>query len=189
MIPRPARRRPADVRASVSIHRSEDPWVHVSGQRARGRSGSRSRACSSFPWSRSRRWVIRAHEFVEGQMAGPDAGPVVRLYALTQGRTRPAGESPLDLIDVVMATNTEATAGRRPGPDHRRMLNLCRRPVPVADLASQTDLPIGVVRVLLGDLSQHGLIRGYRPAERGSANASVYLGKGLMGYMHSDRAR
>ncbi len=110
-----------------------------------------------------------------------DAGPVVRLYALTQGRTRPAGESPLDLIDVVMATNTEATDGRRPGPEHRRMLNLCRRPVPVADLASQTDLPIGVVRVLLGDLSQHGLIRVYRPAERGSANDERLLRKVLDG--------
>ena len=110
-----------------------------------------------------------------------DAGPVVRLYALTQGRTRPAGESSLDLIDVVMATNLEATDGFRPGPEHRRMLRLCHRPVPIADLASETDLPIGVVRVLLGDLSEHGLIRVYKPAERGSTNDERLLRKVLDG--------
>jgi DNA-binding IclR family transcriptional regulator len=39
------------------------------------------------------------------------------------------------------------------------MLSLCRNPVPVADLASEIDLPIGVVRVLLGDLVSAGLVR------------------------------
>jgi Protein of unknown function (DUF742) len=110
-----------------------------------------------------------------------DAGPVVRLYALTQGRTRPSGESLLDLIDVVLATNLEAATGFRPGPEHRRLLGLCYRPVPVVDLASETDLPIGVVRVLLGDLSQHGLIRVYKPTERGSTNNERLLRKVLDG--------
>ena len=110
-----------------------------------------------------------------------DAGPVVRLYALTQGRTRPSGQSPLDLIDVVLATNMETAGGFRSGPEHRKLLRLCHRPIPVADLASETDLPIGVVRVLLGDLSQHGLIRVYKPTERGSVNNERLLRKVLDG--------
>ncbi len=110
-----------------------------------------------------------------------DAGPVVRLYALTRGRTRPSGESPLDLIDVVMATDLEPRSGFRPGPEHRKLLRLCDRPVPIADMASETDLPIGVVRVLLGDLSEHGLIRVYKPAQRGSANDERLLRKVLDG--------
>jgi Protein of unknown function (DUF742) len=110
-----------------------------------------------------------------------DAGPVVRLYALTQGRTRPAGESSLDLVDVVVATDLQAVDRFRPGPEHRRMLILCRRPVTVADLASEIDLPIGVARVLLGDLSLHGLIRVYRLAQRGSATDELLLRKVLDG--------
>jgi Protein of unknown function (DUF742) len=110
-----------------------------------------------------------------------DAGPVVRLYALTQGRTRPAGKSSLDLIDVVVAANPGTAGGLRPGPEHRKLLRLSHRPVPVVDLASETGLPIGVVRVLLGDLSQHGLIRVYTPAERGSANDERLLRKVLDG--------
>jgi Protein of unknown function (DUF742) len=110
-----------------------------------------------------------------------DAGPVVRLYALTQGRTRPSGESRLDLIDVVVATNHQATDSFRPTPEHRRMLGMCRRPVSVADLASETGLPIGVARVLLGDLSQHGLIGVYKPAERGSTDDERLLRKVLDG--------
>jgi hypothetical protein len=36
---------------------------------------------------------------------------------------------------------------------------MCRRPTPIADLTSEIDLPLGVVRVLLGDLTSEGLVR------------------------------
>jgi hypothetical protein len=50
-------------------------------------------------------------------------------------------------------------------PEHRRLLGLCRRPVTVADVASTTALPLGVVRVLLADLIMQGRItaRAGRP--------------------------
>lgn len=95
------------------------------------------------------------------------AGPVVRPYALTGGRTAPAGGKVLDLIAVVAATR-QAT-GDRDGlsPEHRRILRLCQRPVTVADVASDTALPVGVVRVLLSDLTQEGwvIVLPQRPAE------------------------
>jgi hypothetical protein len=89
-----------------------------------------------------------------------DYGPVVRPYALTGGRTEPANGRLLDLIAVVVA-------GRHPagsddladlGPEHRRILRLCQEPVTVADVASDTSLPLGVVRVLLADLLLQGRI-------------------------------
>jgi hypothetical protein len=110
-----------------------------------------------------------------------EAGPVVRLYALTQGRTRSAVETSFDLIDVVVATDTPGADIFRPGPEHRRILLLCRRPIPVADVASEIDLPLGVVRVLLGDLCYQGLIRVYRPAPRGSITDEQLLRKVLDG--------
>ncbi|GAA2601390.1 DUF742 domain-containing protein [Actinomadura fulvescens] len=86
-----------------------------------------------------------------------EAGPVVRPYAMVRGRTRPRGEG-FDLIAVVAAT------GERPGdrlryrPEHARLLRRCADPVSVVDLASEIALPLGVVRVLLGDLRDQGLV-------------------------------
>ena len=89
-----------------------------------------------------------------------EAGPVVRPYAVTKGRTVPAAGTSLGLIDVVVAAiDPQAPAGVRLGPEHRQILARCRRPITVVNLASDIDLPVGVVRVLLSDLSQHGIIR------------------------------
>jgi hypothetical protein len=88
-----------------------------------------------------------------------DAGPVVRPYAVTKGRTIPAGDRPFGLIDVVVATGEPPADAFRPGPEHRQLLRLCDRPVTVVDLAGDIDLPLGVVRVLLSDLSSHGMIK------------------------------
>jgi hypothetical protein len=95
-----------------------------------------------------------------------EAGPVVRPYALTRGRTAPAGETSFGLIDVVTATGLPPLEAIRLTPEHRRIMSLCHRPVPVVDLASDMDLPIGVVRVLLGDLTAAGLLT-IRTALRG----------------------
>jgi len=89
-----------------------------------------------------------------------DAGPVVRPYALTGGRTEPADGEVLDLIAIVVATGKAASANDPVAlsPEHRKILGLCRDPVTVADLASDTALPLGVVRVLLADLIVLGQI-------------------------------
>jgi hypothetical protein len=88
-----------------------------------------------------------------------EAGPVVRPYAVTKGRTLSASSAAFGLIDVVVATGERPPEYFRPGPEHRRILGICRRPVPVVDLTSEIDLPLGVVRVLLGDLTGEGLLR------------------------------
>ncbi|MFJ6213435.1 DUF742 domain-containing protein [Streptomyces sp. NPDC092296] len=99
-----------------------------------------------------------------------DAGPVVRPYAMTRGRTRPAGAGFFDLISVVAAVDP-AEAARPEGepeplldPEHHAIVAMCRRePLTVAEVGSATDLALGVVRVLLGDLDEAGLIRVTRP--------------------------
>ena len=87
-----------------------------------------------------------------------EAGPVVRPYAVTKGRTLPSGGASFGLIDVVIATSERQPEQLRLGPEHRRILSLCRRPTPIVDLTSEIDLPLGVVRVLLGDLISEGLV-------------------------------
>ena len=43
------------------------------------------------------------------------------------------------------------------------MLRLCRLPASVADLAADLDLPLGVVRILLGDLRERSLVTIHHP--------------------------
>ena len=101
------------------------------------------------------------------------AGPVVRPYALTRGRTQPPGAD-LGLIDMVAAYATQDAGARRGlGPEHRRLIDLCRSPVTVADLASEVDLPLGVVRVLLGDLRERGQVSVVRSASQPTPEESV----------------
>ena len=53
------------------------------------------------------------------------------------------------------------------GPEHLRLLRFCRSPVSVADLATELDLPLGVVRILIADLRDHGLVSVRQPAASG----------------------
>ncbi|PBC76683.1 uncharacterized protein DUF742 [Streptomyces sp. TLI_235] len=96
-----------------------------------------------------------------------DAGPVVRLFSVTRGRAaRPVDEGLFDLISLVRATDAEGRADDAPALDatHHALLALCRdEPLSVAELGSYCDLPVGIVRVLLGDLNDAGLITVTRP--------------------------
>lgn len=95
-----------------------------------------------------------------------EAGPVVRPYAMTRGRTRPAGET-FDLIAIVVATDAASPQRSWLGPEHQRLLELCQRPTPIADVASDIDLPLGVVRVLLGDLRDEEMVQILEPEPTG----------------------
>jgi hypothetical protein len=44
------------------------------------------------------------------------------------------------------------------GPEHFSVLQLVQAPTTVVDIASDVDLPLGVVRILLGDLRELGLV-------------------------------
>jgi hypothetical protein len=75
----------------------------------------------------------------------------------------PAPDSYIGLIDIVIAEpHARLPDGARLNPEHRRLLGLCRHPVTVVDLASDANLPVGVVRVLLSDLAQWGPVRVVR---------------------------
>ncbi|MER6440116.1 MULTISPECIES: DUF742 domain-containing protein [unclassified Streptomyces] len=96
-----------------------------------------------------------------------EAGPLVRPYAMTGGRTQagPTGAH-FDLIALVTLVTDAADADDDSllGPEHRHLIDLCRTETQsVAELAADTDLPVGVVRVLLGDLLERGRITVSRP--------------------------
>ncbi|MFW6090741.1 MAG: DUF742 domain-containing protein [Actinomycetota bacterium] len=86
-----------------------------------------------------------------------EAGPLVRMFAMTAGRSKSTSEK-FDLMAVVQASPSAADGPTLP-PEQQRILRLCeQQPSTVADIASESGLPVGVVRVLLRDLLEMGLI-------------------------------
>ena len=78
-------------------------------------------------------------------------GAVVRPFYLTRGRTR--GRLALDAL---VCRSSVGTVGEVLEAEHGHILELCREPLAVAELAGRLRLPLGVVRVLLDDLVDAG---------------------------------
>lgn len=97
------------------------------------------------------------------QWVDEDAGPVVRPYALTRGRTRPVGES-FDLLALVCAVRGVPVDHSQLDPEQLILLGRCRLPTPTVDLAADLDLPLGVIRILISDLRERGLVTIHGPA-------------------------
>ncbi|MFF4508584.1 DUF742 domain-containing protein [Streptomyces sp. NPDC001401] len=86
-----------------------------------------------------------------------ETGAMVRPYTVTRGRTRPSDRHRIDLMSQVTAVHGEMPPGDHMGA---ALLALVRHgPRPVVELAADADLPLTVVRVLLGDLAEAGLVR------------------------------
>jgi hypothetical protein len=91
---------------------------------------------------------------------GPvDSGGPDRLYTVTGGRAAAPG-SAFDLMTLV-AGESEPVRGMQ--SEHARILRLCRHPVAVVELSARLGLPVGVVKILLGDLLAEGRISARHP--------------------------
>jgi hypothetical protein len=99
-----------------------------------------------------------------------DPGPFLRPYAMTEGRTE---RSDLAIEDLV-----GAAAAAEPPPwlslEHRSIALACRETLSVAELAARVDLPLGVTRVLVGDLADYGVVTVHRaPSHAGGPNVAL----------------
>lgn len=88
---------------------------------------------------------------------------MVRPFALTGGRAH-IGQASFDLLAHVVATETAADLIPTLPPEQRAILRRASQPASIAEIASHVDLPLGVVRVLLGDLLTRHAIAVHAPA-------------------------
>lgn len=91
-----------------------------------------------------------------------DAGPLVRPYTLTRGRTR----STDDLTLITLVTTVDPAPDSRDAalqPEHDEILRLCRHPQAVAEIAALIGLPVSVSRILIGDLVEAGRVTTRAP--------------------------
>lgn len=110
-----------------------------------------------------------------------DQGPLdeetaaVRPYALTGGRTKASYalelETLVSLKDVVAA---RMDAGVPMQFEHRQVVEECRTPRSVAEIAALLRVPVGVARVLISDAADAGLITVHKTAS-GADNAEAHL--------------
>ncbi|GGO25579.1 hypothetical protein GCM10010116_51320 [Microbispora rosea subsp. aerata] len=112
------------------------------------------------------------------QWLDEEAGPVVPAYALTRGRVRPSSKD-IDLVAIVTATGGPTPVSL--GPEQWMILSLCARPASLADIAAAIDLPLGVVRVLVGDLHEQGLVQVRPPANVARFPTEKILGEVING--------
>jgi hypothetical protein len=108
----------------------------------------------------------------DSQWLDQDAGPVVRPYALTGGLTRPSGQR-FDLLDMVGAIRRAARDMPQLPPEQAEVLQRCQFPAPLIDLASDLDLPVGVIRILVSDLRERGLVSIHRAQPAGVGDLKI----------------
>ncbi|MQA93945.1 MAG: DUF742 domain-containing protein [Streptosporangiales bacterium] len=85
---------------------------------------------------------------------------LVRPYAVTGGRTRPRSQLPLEAL--VSARPSSATPGLT--PECYAISEICREWRSVAEISALLRVPLGVVRVLVADMADEGLLSIRRPA-------------------------
>lgn len=82
---------------------------------------------------------------------------LVRPYTLTAGRTNTDVDLPLE---APVQTLQAGLAHRWPPNDMRgKIIKLCVKSPSVAEISARLDLPLGVARVLVGDLVTSGYLR------------------------------
>ncbi|HEV2783565.1 MAG TPA: DUF742 domain-containing protein [Actinophytocola sp.] len=98
--------------------------------------------------------------------AQPDDGPLeenaasVRAYAWTGGRTRSDFQLEIETLVSTSPRALELIDTLR--TEHQSVARLCHHSKSVAEVSALLSLPLGVVRVLLGDMASLGLIEVHR---------------------------
>ncbi len=96
---------------------------------------------------------------------------LVRPYFWTAGRTA----SPVNLAVETLVSATGRPADPAAPPEHHTILEFCVTPHSVAELAALLKMPLGVARVVLGDLAAAGSVAVHRTVGSADAASDVAL--------------
>ncbi|MGH3802615.1 MAG: DUF742 domain-containing protein [Pseudonocardiaceae bacterium] len=134
---------------------SRGPWW-LGGRRKRSKKSSTTQEPVSVLQSAPRPAAFDEWDEPE---ASASAG---RPYTWTGGRTSPV----LDLaVETLVSTSAHGRdVAALTSVEHRAVAELCRDPRSVAEVAALLSLPLGVARVLLGDMADIGLVVVHRTA-------------------------
>ena len=83
-----------------------------------------------------------------------DTGRLLRPYAITGGRT----DAPGFLTLESQLRRTERDGGSPHRWEEARIIEMAGRPIAVVEVAARVGLPIGVAKVVIGDLIDQGVL-------------------------------
>jgi len=109
-----------------------------------------------------------------------EPGRLVRPYYMTGGRTRPAHDD-LELETLVSTTALGETSPKLACVERHAIIALCRDLVSIAEVSARLDLPLGVARVLVGDMADQGFVILHRPTSVGDRPDLALLQRVLYG--------
>jgi hypothetical protein len=98
---------------------------------------------------------------------------------MTGGRTRPA-HTELE-IEALVSTTSLGERSPKLTVEQRAIAALCRDILSIAEISARLDLPLGVTRVLVGDMADGGLVVLHRPAAVGDRPDLALLQRVLYG--------
>lgn len=102
-------------------------------------------------------------------------GRFVRPYTVTSGRTRSRGDELLPLETLVAAKASTRLRASALVPAQRRVVELCTSLQSIAEISAVLDLPLGIVRVVVGDMAADGLVEIHRPQASESDGPDIQL--------------
>ncbi len=92
-----------------------------------------------------------------------DDTPVLRVrsYVLTGGRTRSDVDLPIETLVKVTPHGVSATP--RLALERKKIVSLCDTPISIAEVSAHLSVPLGVARVLVGDMCEEGFLTNFKP--------------------------
>ena len=89
----------------------------------------------------------------------------VRPYAMVGGRTRPTHDD----LEIETLVSTISTGEQTPKltVEQRAIAALCHDILSIAEVSAHLHLPLGVIRVLVGDMADEHLVMVHRPIHAG----------------------
>lgn len=98
---------------------------------------------------------------------------VVRAYAWTGGRTRSDFQLEIETLVTTDERTYQILGSLR--VEHQSVARLCRQSKSVAEVGALLSIPLGVVRVLLGDMARNGWIVVHHNAAAGDQGPDLEL--------------
>ncbi|MFJ2957091.1 DUF742 domain-containing protein [Streptomyces sp. NPDC087270] len=108
-----------------------------------------------------------------------NSSPFVRPYAVTRGRTTARTDFALEAL--VSTTARAWENGVRLFPEQQAICRLCLNLTSVAEISALLHIPLGVTRVLVGDLAESGLVNVQQPGHEGGRPDVTLLERVLTG--------
>jgi hypothetical protein len=98
---------------------------------------------------------------------------IVRPYSWTRGRTKSSVELRIEALVTTSDRGDRLEAIANCG--HRAVARICRLPRSVAEIATLLDVPLGVAKVLVGDMHELGLVVVHKTASGGANKQHLLL--------------